>query len=174
MRLPVAVSGVYRAAWCTNQKDSFPKFTGIPEHTAAIKRSVYVKPAVRDVDPQGAEGKPLSAEDEAREPGRSQRVELQIPVLIYVQMPDGRSLRHDGFTLLVNIHGCVFTMETKLEVGQRIVLANPKSGIEQSGIVTRVQKSRDGGYAVAFEFDNSTPQLWSLMFLTKDAKVERF
>jgi hypothetical protein len=65
-------------------------------------------------------------------------------------------------------------METKLEVGQRIMLMNPKSAVEQSGIVTRVQKSRDGGYAVAFEFDNSTPQLWSLMFLTKDAKVERF
>ena len=101
-------------------------------------------------------------------------MELQIPVLIYVQMPDGKSLRHDGFTLLVNIHGCVFTMEIKLEVGQRIVLVNPKSGVEQSGAVTRVQKSRDGSYAVAFEFDNSTPQLWSLMFLTKNGKVERF
>ena len=101
-------------------------------------------------------------------------MKLQIPVLIYVHMPDGRSLRHDGFTLLVNTHGCVFTMENKLEVGQRIVLANPKSGLEQSGAVTRVQKSRDGGYAVAFEFDNSTPQFWSLMFLTKDAKLERF
>jgi hypothetical protein len=135
---------------------------------------VYVKPAVRDVDPQEAEGKPLQAEGEARERERSQRVELQIPVLIYVHMPDGRSLRHDGFTLLVNTHGCVFTMETKLEVGQRIVLVNPKSGVEQSGVVTRVQKSRDDGYAVGFEFDNSAPHLWSHMFLTKDAKVERF
>ncbi len=166
------MSGVYRADWYTNQKDSFPKFTSIPDHTAAIKRPVYVKPAVKDVGPQGAEGKPLPAEDEARERGRSQRVELQIPVLIYVHMPDGRSLRHDGFTLLVNIHGCVFTMETKLEVGQRIVLVNPMSGVEQSGAVTRIQKSRDGGYAVAFEFDDATPQLWSLMFLTKNAKVE--
>jgi hypothetical protein len=99
---------------------------------------------------------------------------LQIPVLIHVRMPDGRNLRQDGFTLVVNPHGCVFTMETKLELRQRIVLANPKSGVEQSGVVTRVQKSRDGGYAVAFEFDNSTPQLWSHMFLRKDAKVERF
>ncbi len=99
---------------------------------------------------------------------------LHIPVLIHVQLPDGRNLRHDGFTLVVNAHGCVFTMETKLEVGQRIMLMNPKSGVEQSGTVTRVQKSRDGGYAVAFEFDNSAPQLWSLMFLSKDSKVERF
>jgi hypothetical protein len=99
---------------------------------------------------------------------------LHIPVFIHVSMPDGRNLRHDGFTLVVNAHGCVFTMETKLEVGQRIGLVNPKSGVEQSGIVTRVQKSRDGAYAVAFEFDNSTPQLWSLMFFPKDSKVERF
>jgi hypothetical protein len=54
------------------------------------------------------------------------------------------------------------------------MLMNPKSAVEQSGIATRVQKSRDGGYAVAFEFDNSAPQLWSLMFLSKDSKVERF
>ena len=174
MRLSVPVSGTHRAAWCTNRKDSFPKSKGIPEHTEAIKRPVYVEPAVRDVDLQGPEGKPLPAEDEARERGRSQRVELQIPVLIYVQMPDGRSLRHNGFTLLVNTRGCVFTIETKLEVGQHIGPVNPKSGVEQPGTVTRVQKSRDGGYAVAFEFDSSTPRLWPLMFPPKNRKVERF
>jgi len=69
---------------------------------------------------------------------------------------------------------CIFTVETKLEVGQRIGLVNPKSGVEQPGTVTRVQKSRDGGYAVAFDFDSSTPQLWSLVFPPKDRKVERF
>ena len=100
-------------------------------------------------------------------------MKLQIPVLIHVRTPDGRNLRQDGFTQVVNARGCVFTMETKLEVGHRIVLVNPKSGVEQSGTVTLVQKSRDGGYVVAFEFDNSAPHLWSHMFLTKDAKVER-
>ncbi len=99
---------------------------------------------------------------------------LQIPVLIHVRMPDGRSLRRDGFTLVVNAHSCIFTMETKLEIGQRIGLVNPKSGVERPGTVTRVQKSRDGGYAVAFDFDSSTPQLWSLVFPPKDRKVERF
>ena len=99
---------------------------------------------------------------------------LQIPVLIHVRMPDGRDLRRDGFTLVINAHSCIFTMETKLEIGQRIGLVNPKSGVEQPGTVTRVQKSRDGGYAVAFDFDSSTPQLWSLVFPPKDRKVERF
>jgi len=129
---------------------------------------------VREVDPRGAEANRLPAQVEAHERGRSQRVKLQIPVLIHIRFPDGRNLRQDGFTQVVNARGCVFPMETKLEVGHRIVLVNPRSGVEQSGTVTRVQKSRDGGYAVAFEFDNSTPQLWSLMFLTKNAKVERF
>jgi hypothetical protein len=99
---------------------------------------------------------------------------LQIPVLIDVRIPDGRSERRDGFTLVVNAHGCVFTSETKLEVGQRLQLVNPKSGVEQPGIVIRVQKSRDGGYAVTFKFDSSTPRLWSLMFPPKERKVERF
>ena len=99
---------------------------------------------------------------------------LQIPVLIDVRMSDGTNLQRDGFTLVVNAHGCILTTETKLEVGQHIRLVNPKSGVEQPGTVTRVKKSRGGDYAVAFEFDSSTPQLWPLMFAPKDRKVERF
>ena len=99
---------------------------------------------------------------------------LQIAVQIHVRMPDGTDLRRDGFTLVVNAHNCIFTTENKLEVGQRIGLVNPKSGVEQPGTVTRVKKSRDGGYAVAFEFDSSTPRLWSLVFPPKENKIERF
>ena len=169
-----AVSGVHQSAWYTKQKDYFLEFTGIREDNVTVMRRLYVKPAVKKVDPQGAEGKRLLAEVEAHEQRRSQRVMLQMPVLIHIHMPDGRHLRQDGFTLVVNAHGCLLAMETKPEVGQRMMLVNPKSGVEQSGTVTCAQKSRDGGYAVAFEFDSSTPQLWSLMFPPKDWKVERF
>ena len=100
-------------------------------------------------------------------------MDLQMPVLIHVHLPDGKLMRQDGFTLMVSAHGCLLTMETKPDAGQRITLVNPKSGVEQSGTVLRAQKSRDGGYAVAVEFDGSAPQLWSFTSSPKDSKVER-
>jgi hypothetical protein len=98
---------------------------------------------------------------------------LQMPVTIHIHMPDGRLLRQDGFTLVVNDRGCVLAMESKLEVGQRAMLVRPKSGAEQSGTIIRAQKARDGGYAIAFEFDSPTPQFWSPVFPSEDRKVGR-
>jgi hypothetical protein len=164
---------VRQSGWRTDQKHSFPKFTSILKDTVTVP-AVWVEPAGREVRPGTRARSSYPEEIGAHGRGRSQGVMLQIPVLIDIRMPDGTSLRRDGFTVVVNAHGCIFTMENKLEVGQRIGLVNPRSGVEQSGTVTRVQKSRDGGYAVAFESDRSTSQLWSLMFLPKDRKVERF
>lgn len=97
---------------------------------------------------------------------------LQIPVHIRLQMADGRLLRQDGFTQVVNAHGGLLEMETKPEAGQRMLLMNPKSRVEQSATVVGAKKSRDGGYAVAFEFDSPTPRLWAVVFPPEDWKAE--
>ena len=104
---------------------------------------------------------------------RSQSVMLQVHVLIQLETTDGRLLRQDAFTYIINSKGCLLTMENKPEVGQRMVLINPNSRMKQSGIVTRAEKSREAGYVVAFEFDNPNPQLWSLEFCAKGEKLER-
>jgi hypothetical protein len=126
----------------------------------------------RRIEPQGAEGKRLLEEIEARDRRRSQRVMLQIPVHVHLQTADGRLLRQDGFTQAVNAHGGLLEMETKPEPGQRMRLMNPKSRVEQSATVVCTKKSRDGGYAVAFEFDSPTPSLWAVVFPPEDWKVE--
>lgn len=87
---------------------------------------------------------------------------LQISVQLYLNMPDGRDLRHDAFTLMVNSHGCLLAMEVQPLAGQRMRLANPRSGAHQTGTVIRSQRARDGTFAVAFEFDQPAPHLWSL------------
>jgi hypothetical protein len=87
---------------------------------------------------------------------------LQIPVQLYLHMPDGRDLRHDGFTLMVNAHGCLLAMEVQPPPGQRMRLANPGSGVQQTGTVIRAARARDGSFAVAFEFDQPVPDLWAL------------
>jgi hypothetical protein len=97
---------------------------------------------------------------------------LQMPVHIRLQTADGRVLRQDGFTQVVNAHGGLLEMETKPEPGQRMLLMNPNSGVEQSATVVLAKKSGDSGYAVAFEFDSPTPRLWAVVFPPEDWKVE--
>jgi hypothetical protein len=85
---------------------------------------------------------------------------IQMRLHIHLRMPDGMEVRQEGFTLTLDAHGCLLAMETKPEVGQPMYLVNPKSGTKQSGRVIRAQRSRDGGYVVAFAFDRPAPQPW--------------
>jgi len=92
---------------------------------------------------------------------------LQIPVQLFFRTPDGRDLRHDAFTLTVNAHGCLLAMEVQPAAGERMWLANPRSGVQQTGTVIRAARARDGSFAVSFEFDQPAPDLWSLGFADK-------
>ena len=136
-------------------------------------RKLYEKPMVRKVDAHEEEGKRLLRDVEAIDRRRSQRVMIQIPVHAYFQTPDGKDLRVDAFTLSVNAHGCLLTMDFKPDDGQRMRLVNPKSAVGQSGKVVRAQRARDGSYAVAFEFDAPAPQLWSIVFPPADWQQPR-
>ena len=103
---------------------------------------------------------------------RSQRVTLQMAVEIQLHMMDGRLLRQDGFTEVVNAHGGLLEMETRPAPGQRMLLMNPNSGVQQSATILSAKKSREGGYVVAFEFDSPAPKLWALVFQPDDWKIE--
>jgi hypothetical protein len=88
-------------------------------------------------------------------------------VHLHLHMPDGRLLRQDAFTQVVNAHGGLLEMETKPQLRQRLLLMNPTSGVQQSATIVSAKKSREG-YAVAFEFDSPTPKLWALVFPPDD------
>ena len=123
-------------------------------------RRPYVKPTLIKVDPKGPHGQRIAAVVEGSEQAKTGHVQLQTAVLIHMHMPDGRVLRHDGFTSEVSTCACLFTMETKAHIGQRMVLVNPKSRAEQPGTVAHVKKSPNGGYQIMFKFDNPTSHLW--------------
>lgn len=98
---------------------------------------------------------------------------IQIPVQVYIPAPEGGELRVDAFTLVVNSHGCLLAMEVKPDEGQRMRLVNPKTGVAQSGKVIHAHRSRDGAFAVAFEFDSPAPHLWSVVLPRQTALSAR-
>jgi hypothetical protein len=61
-------------------------------------------------------------------------------------------------------------MGTKVLLGQKIVLANPGTGVREAGHVVRCDKSQNGYFAVAIEFDAPAPDFWPLVFPPTDWK----
>jgi hypothetical protein len=99
---------------------------------------------------------------------RSERVLLQVPVLFEIPQSNGKPLHGDAYTLCVNAHGGLMEMAAKVERGQKLVLSNPGTGVRQSCHVIRHEKSLNGYFAVAFEFDAPAPNFWPLVFPPTD------
>lgn len=103
---------------------------------------------------------------------RSQRVSLQVAVLMRVNMPDERCVQVQAFTSLVNAHGGLLESPIKLETNQKMVLINPHSGNNAVCRVVQVVGPASAFYDVAFEFDQRNPGFWLLDFPPEDWTVK--
>jgi hypothetical protein len=99
---------------------------------------------------------------------RSERVMLQIPVVVEVKTRDGKDVREETQTMVVNAHGGLLKLKLEVKTGQPIVLINERAKIQQGCHVVRVETSEAGNSAVAFEFDQPTPQFWPIVFPPAD------
>jgi hypothetical protein len=99
---------------------------------------------------------------------RSERVMLRIPVVVQVRTREGKELRENTHTEVVNAHGGFLKLHMELKAGQPIVLINEKSKAQQGCRVVRVETSGAGNSAVAFEFDQPNPQFWPIVFPPAD------
>lgn len=104
---------------------------------------------------------------------RSERVLLQVRVLLETQLNNGTPVRLDAFTLVVNAHGGMLETSWKLAKDQRLTLMNPATGAREPGRVVSVKRSQPGSFAVAFEFDSPTPQFWPIHFPPVDWEAVR-
>jgi hypothetical protein len=103
---------------------------------------------------------------------RSQRVMLQVTVLVRAEMIEGRCLQAQAFTLVVNAHGGLLESSMKLACNQKITLINPQSGKMVGCRVVRVERPSEGNYTIAFEFDERSPQFWPITFPPEDWGVK--
>jgi hypothetical protein len=99
---------------------------------------------------------------------RSERVALQMRLVVVTEFEPGKLARVDAFTLVVNAHGGLLEINMRLPKGQKLLLSNPSFGVEQRATVVAVRGPHDGGFAVAFEFENAAPNFWPISFPPKD------
>jgi hypothetical protein len=92
----------------------------------------------------------------------SERVWLQIRVIVETEIEQGKPVRLEAFTISVTAHGGLLEMGLRVHEGQKMRLTNPAVGVRQSCRVVRVRSSRNGSFAVAFVFDCPTRQFWSI------------
>jgi hypothetical protein len=93
---------------------------------------------------------------------RSERVILDVPLVIEGVSADERPFREETFTLTVSAHGALIMLEHKVMLGQKVILMNPKNWDEREGRVAYVGPDRAGLSPVGVEFAQPSPGFWSL------------
>jgi hypothetical protein len=99
---------------------------------------------------------------------RSERVMLQIPIVVMTETVEHEQLQEETHTLVVNAHGGLVKLQMEVMAGQPIVLINSRSGAEVAARVVRVENPPGGYTAVAFEFDEPSPKFWPVDFPPAD------
>ncbi len=99
---------------------------------------------------------------------RSQRVVLQMPLLLRTELTDGRKVRVHAFTLVVNAHGGLLKSPLMLQANHKIALVNPQTGMEAWCRVIRSERSSADAVTLAFEFHEPSATFWPISFPPED------
>jgi hypothetical protein len=93
---------------------------------------------------------------------RSQRIMVQVAVLLGIETPNQERPPTLGFTTWVNAHGGLLESPVRIRPGQRITLVIPQSRKEARCRVLQVQRASEESFATAFEFDRQSPEFWPI------------
>ena len=102
---------------------------------------------------------------------RSQRIILDVPVVIQGVAASKKIFQEDTFTLIVNAHGALLMLERKVALGQRLVVMNPKTWDECQGKVAFVGPPYAGLARVGIEFTRPAPGFWPVNSPPADWKL---
>lgn len=96
---------------------------------------------------------------------RSQRVILSLPITVRSEgAAAGSPFVEETRTLVVNEHGALIALESKVETGQPLHLFNPATNLEQLCMVSYVGSPMDGTTQVGLKFLAPSPDFWSIAF----------
>jgi hypothetical protein len=109
--------------------------------------------------------KPLANPADAR---RTQRVLLQIPILVRAQFAGDDPIKEETTTLEVNAHGGLIALAMKVRPGQKLVLKNWATANEQECRVVHIRDKPIGKNEVGVSFPYAMPKFWNVQFPPPD------
>ncbi len=99
---------------------------------------------------------------------RSQRLLLNVSLLVQGETPDRNSFREETSTLVINAHGALISLATTVAIGQELLLENQRSHRQQSCKVVFLGPPDNGKAQVGVEFTERAPQFWHIAFPPED------
>lgn len=93
---------------------------------------------------------------------RSERVLIDVPLMISGKSTDQQTFREETFTVTVSAHGALVMLAAKVALGQKLVLMNPTNWDEREGRVAYMGSLHAGLAQVAVEFARPSPEFWPI------------
>lgn len=98
---------------------------------------------------------------------RSQRVLLSMPVLVSGSAADGQPFQNETDTVVVNAHGGLVLLRSKVTLGQVLTIRNVKTNEQRDCRVSNVTANQSGQMEVGVEFLQPSP-FWHIAFPPPD------
>ncbi len=99
---------------------------------------------------------------------RSQRIELNVPVVVYRAPGEGPQFYENTETLVVSAHGALMALTDMVAPRQSLLVQNAESGEQLECRVVYVKRERAGPPKVAVEFTRPAPRFWHLAYPPAD------
>jgi len=99
---------------------------------------------------------------------RSQRLFLQVPIVVEGQLPNKTKFSENARTVVVNAHGALVELGVTLEQGQVVILRNAVSNERIESTVKLVSRGESGKFNLALEFNSPSPGFWHISFPPED------
>lgn len=99
---------------------------------------------------------------------RSQRIDLNVSVVVHRPPKEGPQFFESTKTLVVNAHGALVALKGMVAPKQRLFLQNTGTGEQQECRVVSVNHELTGPPTVAVEFTRPAPSFWRVAFPPAD------
>jgi len=99
---------------------------------------------------------------------RSQRLFLQVRVIVAGKLPNQSDFSEETHTIVVNAHGALVEMATALEQGQNVTMQNVRTSDKIECRVMLVKPAPSAKFSTAFEFLKPNPDFWRISFPPED------
>jgi hypothetical protein len=93
---------------------------------------------------------------------RSERLTVDVPLVIRGEAADRKRFQEERFTLIVNAHGALLWLGTSVSLGQKLLLMNPTNWHECQAKVVYVETPSGGPARVGVELDRPVPEFWQV------------
>src|SRR5260370_40231472 len=99
---------------------------------------------------------------------RSQRLFIQIPVVVSGQLNPSTPFSEEANTVVLNAHGALVQLNTAVQIGQKIMLQNVRTKEQQEVTVVFLAPAESRKSNVALGCTTPRPDFWHVAFPPED------